>query len=100
MAQVNPPKYEKCEDMSNLTYLNDASVLYNLKQRYYHKLIYVSGDPRVKSWGLGVCMFLTSPIFHRVDTFLDTLGTKPSFKVQDLSINGAITLGMIYQFVL
>ncbi|XP_026492061.1 myosin heavy chain, muscle isoform X42 [Vanessa tameamea] len=40
VAQVNPPKYEKCEDMSNLTYLNDASVLYNLKQRYYHKLIY------------------------------------------------------------
>lgn len=28
--------------MSNLTYLNDASVLHNLKQRYYHKLIYVS----------------------------------------------------------
>ncbi|XP_026481140.1 myosin heavy chain, muscle-like isoform X15 [Ctenocephalides felis] len=40
VAQVNPPKYEKCEDMSNLTYLNDASVLHNLKQRYYHKLIY------------------------------------------------------------
>ncbi|XP_065558381.1 myosin heavy chain, muscle-like isoform X12 [Artemia franciscana] len=39
-GQVNPPKYEKCEDMSNLTYLNDASVLYNLKQRYYNKLIY------------------------------------------------------------
>ncbi|XP_014282750.1 myosin heavy chain, muscle isoform X1 [Halyomorpha halys] len=40
VGQVNPPKFEKCEDMSNLTYLNDASVLYNLKQRYYHKLIY------------------------------------------------------------
>ncbi|XP_069700209.1 myosin heavy chain, muscle isoform X15 [Periplaneta americana] len=40
VTQVNPPKYEKCEDMSNLTYLNDASVLHNLKQRYYHKLIY------------------------------------------------------------
>ncbi|XP_031624288.1 myosin heavy chain, muscle isoform X20 [Contarinia nasturtii] len=40
VTQVNPPKYEKAEDMSNLTYLNDASVLYNLKQRYYHKLIY------------------------------------------------------------
>lgn len=42
VGQVNPPKFEKCEDMSNLTYLNDASVLHNLKQRYYHKLIYVS----------------------------------------------------------
>ncbi|XP_066261998.1 myosin heavy chain, muscle isoform X16 [Euwallacea similis] len=40
VSQVNPPKYEKCEDMSNLTYLNDASVLHNLKQRYYAKLIY------------------------------------------------------------
>ncbi|XP_071547356.1 myosin heavy chain, muscle-like isoform X42 [Panulirus ornatus] len=38
--QVNPPKFEKCEDMSNLTYLNDASVLYNLRSRYYCKLIY------------------------------------------------------------
>ncbi|XP_069185690.1 myosin heavy chain, muscle isoform X43 [Procambarus clarkii] len=38
--QVNPPKFEKCEDMSNLTYLNDASVLYNLKCRYVTKLIY------------------------------------------------------------
>lgn len=28
--------------MSNLTYLNDASVLHNLRQRYYAKLIYVS----------------------------------------------------------
>lgn len=40
LQQVNPPKYEKCEDMSNLTYLNDASVLHNLKQRYYAQLIY------------------------------------------------------------
>ncbi|XP_050734444.1 myosin heavy chain, muscle-like [Eriocheir sinensis] len=38
--QVNPPKYEKCEDMSNLTFLNDPSVLYNLKARYVNKLIY------------------------------------------------------------
>ncbi|KAK3868073.1 hypothetical protein Pcinc_026508, partial [Petrolisthes cinctipes] len=38
--QVNPPKFEKCEDMSNLTYLNDPSVLYNLKIRYVNKLIY------------------------------------------------------------
>merc|ERR1719495_1190036 len=40
LGQVNPPKFEKCEDMSNLTYLNDASVLYNLKARYVIKLIY------------------------------------------------------------
>lgn len=37
---MNPPKYDCCEDMSNLTYLNDASVLFNLKQRYVERLIY------------------------------------------------------------
>ena len=41
IAQVNPPKFEKCEDMSNLTYLNEASVLWNLKSRYQSKMIYV-----------------------------------------------------------
>lgn len=28
--------------MADLTYLNEAAVLHNLRQRYYHKLIYVS----------------------------------------------------------
>ena len=41
VQQVNPPKFERCEDMSNLTYLNEASVLHNLKSRYVTKLIYV-----------------------------------------------------------
>ena len=41
LGQVNPPKFEKCEDMSNLTYLNEASVLHNLRSRYQAKLIYV-----------------------------------------------------------
>ncbi|XP_025262953.1 myosin heavy chain, muscle isoform X29 [Camponotus floridanus] len=40
LSQVNPPKFEKSEDMADLTYLNEASVLHNLKQRYYAKLIY------------------------------------------------------------
>ncbi|XP_049825619.1 myosin heavy chain, muscle isoform X3 [Aethina tumida] len=40
VMQVNPPKYEKVEDMADLTYLNDAAVLHNLRQRYYAKLIY------------------------------------------------------------
>merc|ERR1712142_657105 len=38
--QMNPPKYEKCTDMSNLTFLNEASVLYNLKSRFQAGLIY------------------------------------------------------------
>merc|ERR1719367_1184761 len=32
--------FEKCEDMANLTFLNDASVFNNLKTRYQAKLIY------------------------------------------------------------
>merc|ERR1719410_848069 len=40
IGQVNPPKFEKCEDMANLTYLNDASVFHNLEVRFKAKLIY------------------------------------------------------------
>merc|ERR1719384_707809 len=40
VGQVNPPKFEKCEDMANLTFLNDASVFWNLKVRFTAKLIY------------------------------------------------------------
>ena len=39
---MNPPKFEQVNDMANLTYLNEASVLYNLKARYTSGLIYVS----------------------------------------------------------
>ena len=41
-CQMNPPKFEKVEDMAGLTYLNEASVLHNLRQRYFSSLIYVS----------------------------------------------------------
>ena len=37
---MNPPKFEKCEDMVNLTFLNDASVFWNLKTRYQAKMIH------------------------------------------------------------
>merc|ERR1712061_198255 len=40
IGQVNPPKFEMCEDMANLTFLNDASVFWNLKIRHQAKLIY------------------------------------------------------------
>lgn len=43
---MNPPKFEKTEDMSNLTFLNDASVLHNLRARYGTMLIYVSSAIR------------------------------------------------------
>ena len=40
IQQMNPPKFELYDDMANLTFLNDASVLHNLRQRYYKMLIY------------------------------------------------------------
>ena len=57
VQEMNPPKYEKCEDMADLTYLNDASVLHNLRTRYMSWLIYVSA-------ALFLCLFL------RLFTFL------------------------------
>jgi myosin protein heavy chain/myosin heavy chain 6/7 len=40
VGKVNPPKFEKVEDMVNLTFLNDASVFWNLKTRYQAKMIH------------------------------------------------------------
>ena len=42
IQKMNPPKFQKVEDMAELTCLNEASVLHNLKDRYYSGLIYVS----------------------------------------------------------
>ena len=42
IQRMNPPKFEKVEDMADLTCLNEASVLHNLRDRYYSNLIYVS----------------------------------------------------------
>ncbi|XP_066214358.1 myosin-9 [Saccopteryx leptura] len=40
IQKMNPPKFSKVEDMAELTCLNEASVLFNLKERYYSGLIY------------------------------------------------------------
>merc|ERR1719270_351464 len=40
IQKMNPPKYDKQEDMADLTCLNEASVLHNIKERYYSGLIY------------------------------------------------------------
>ena len=47
VQKMNPPKFDKVEDMSELTFLNEASVLHNLKDRYYSGLIYVSQRRRL-----------------------------------------------------
>jgi myosin heavy subunit len=42
LLEMNSPEYEKCEDMANMTHLNDATIIHNLKERYLDYLIYVS----------------------------------------------------------
>uniref|UniRef100_A0A8C5S8S4 Myosin heavy chain 3 n=1 Tax=Laticauda laticaudata TaxID=8630 RepID=A0A8C5S8S4_LATLA len=37
---MNPPKFDKIEDMAMLTHLNEPAVLYNLKERYSSWMIY------------------------------------------------------------
>lgn len=44
---MNPPKYDKIEDMAMMTHLHEPAVLYNLKERYAAWMIYVSA-PRPK----------------------------------------------------
>lgn len=41
IQKMNPPKFSKVEDMAALTFLNEASVLQNLRERYFSSLIYV-----------------------------------------------------------
>lgn len=41
---MNPPKYDKIEDMAMMTHLNEPSVLFNLKDRYAAWMIYVSNE--------------------------------------------------------
>jgi len=40
IEKQNPPKYELLEDLANMTYLSEASVVYNLDERYHRFLIY------------------------------------------------------------
>ncbi|XP_077382235.1 uncharacterized protein LOC144021880 isoform X2 [Festucalex cinctus] len=40
VQRMNPPRFSKVEDMADLTCLNEASVLHNLRERYYSDLIY------------------------------------------------------------
>ena len=64
---MNPPKYDKIEDMAMMTHLHEPGVLYNLKERYAAWMIYVStlqplfissiSPSRIKSHMLSVLIF-------------------------------------------
>lgn len=40
LSEMNPPKFDKAADIAELTHLNEASVVHNLRQRYFSNLIY------------------------------------------------------------
>ncbi|XP_056262801.1 myosin-11-like [Pseudoliparis swirei] len=40
VQNMNPPKFSKVEDMAALTFLNEVSILQNLRERYSSSLIY------------------------------------------------------------
>lgn len=42
IQQMNPPKFFQANDMADLTFLNEASVMENLRSRYVSMRIYVS----------------------------------------------------------
>lgn len=49
---MNPPKFDRIEDMAMLTHLNEPAVLYNLKDRYTSWMIYVrAGRPGLRAGG-------------------------------------------------
>ncbi|XP_022648625.1 myosin heavy chain, non-muscle-like isoform X1 [Varroa destructor] len=40
IQKMNPPNFDRVDDMADLTCLNEACVLHNIKERYYSGLIY------------------------------------------------------------
>ena len=64
IQKMNPPKFSKVEDMAELTCLNEASVLHNLRERYFSGLIYVSRDKHTHE--ILSCMLLC-PVTNKVD---------------------------------
>lgn len=49
---MNPPKFDRVDDIADLTFLNEAGVVHNLRLRYAAGLIYVSPAilVRVGTW--------------------------------------------------
>lgn len=75
IQQMNPPKYEKIDDMANMTYLNEASVLHNLRSRYKSMLIYVSitVKPGYKEHAYIEFTFIIEVSFLYLKTFLSDI---------------------------
>lgn len=53
---MNPPKFDRVDDIADLTFLNEPSVVHNLRLRYGSGAIYVSapGDCACPFVGCGM----------------------------------------------
>ena len=49
LSKMNPPKFDRVDDIADLTFLNEASVVHNLRLRYGSGAIYVSTIYRSQS---------------------------------------------------
>ncbi|OLL25620.1 Myosin type-2 heavy chain 2 [Neolecta irregularis DAH-3] len=58
--KVNPPKFDKANDMAELTHLNEGSVIHNLKLRYQSDLIYTYSGLFL----VAVNPYQSLPIYH------------------------------------
>lgn len=86
---MNPPKFDKVEDMADLTYLNEASVIHNLRQRYHSNLIYV-GSIKIKySFSDFEIMLVLTNLHYLIDIFWAFLGCGKSLS-QAADLHGQI----------
>ncbi|XP_062329811.1 unconventional myosin-XVIIIa isoform X10 [Osmerus eperlanus] len=47
VEKANPPSYDRSEDLASLLYLNEASVMHSLRQRYGGNLIHTHAGPNI-----------------------------------------------------
>jgi hypothetical protein len=57
---MNPPQFDGVEDIADLTHLNEASVINNLKMRYGAGDIYVSVPQILGYWADDIDIFWVS----------------------------------------
>lgn len=80
---MNPPKFDMIEDMSMLTHLNEASVLYNLRKRYSNWMIYV----RTTAWlDSATCFSSAATVCEHVVLFMSIV-TLISHKSEGLALH-------------
>ncbi|NXT43983.1 MYH1B protein, partial [Pelecanoides urinatrix] len=77
---MNPPKYDKIEDMAMMTHLHEPAVLYNLKERYAAWMIY---QGRKKCPFKGFHCSWKSITLQRIE-FLKTVTSKQRKKHADI----------------